>query len=72
MQEHHKYEFPRQWAAFEAGAKVDPGGTPLAVLFPAEPHIISHLRGLHIFTVEMLARLRAKACAGSAWARASM
>ena len=55
MQEHHKYEFPRQWAAFEAGAKVDPGGTPLAVLFPAEPHIISHLRGLHIFTVEMLA-----------------
>jgi len=55
MQEHHKYEFPRQWAAFEAGAKVDPGGTPLAVLFPSEPHIIAHLRGLHIFTVEMLA-----------------
>ena len=33
--EHQKYGSPRQWAAFEAGAKVDPGGTPLAVLFLA-------------------------------------
>lgn len=55
MQPHHEFEFPRAWAAFQAGQKVDPNGTPLAVLFPAEPHIISHLRALHIFTVEMLA-----------------
>jgi hypothetical protein len=54
-QEHHKYEFPRAWAAFEAGQAVDPDGTPLAVLFPADPHIVAHLRAIHIFTVEMLA-----------------
>ncbi len=54
-QEQHKYEFPRQWAAFEAGQKVDPDGTPLSVLFPMDPTIVQHLRGLHFFTVEMLA-----------------
>lgn len=55
MQPYHEFEFPRAWAAFQAGQKVDPDGTPLAVLFPAEPHIIAHLRALHIFTVEALA-----------------
>ena len=54
-QEHHKYEFPRQWAAFEAERVVDPDGTPLSVLFPVDPTIVRHLRGLHIFTVEALA-----------------
>ena len=57
MQPHHEYEFPRQWAAFQAGQKVDPDGTPLSVLFPAEPHIVTHLRGLHIFTAEQLAEV---------------
>jgi len=55
MQPHHEFEVPRAWAQFQAGQKVDPDGTPLAVLFPAEPHIIAHLRSLHIFTVEALA-----------------
>jgi hypothetical protein len=53
--EEHQYQFQRQWAAFEAGRKADPEGTPLSVLFPSEPHIVAHLRALHIFTVEMLA-----------------
>ena len=53
--EAHQYEFPRQWAAFEAGKKADPEGTPLSILFPSDPHIVTSLRALHIFTVEMLA-----------------
>lgn len=53
--EEHQYQFPRQWAAFEAGRKADPEGTPLVIAFPNEPHIVSHLRALHIFTLEMLA-----------------
>jgi hypothetical protein len=53
--ERHQYEFPRQWAAFEAGKRADPDGTPLAILFPGDPHIVTSLRALHIFTVEMLA-----------------
>lgn len=53
--EEHQYQFPRQWAAFEAGKKADPEGTPLAILFPGDPHVVTSLRSLHIFTVEMLA-----------------
>jgi hypothetical protein len=51
----HKDTHPRQWAAFQQGAKADAEGTPLAVLFPAEPFIVEHLRSLNVFTVEMLA-----------------
>lgn len=53
--EGHHAEFPRQWAAFQAGLAADPDGTPLSVLFPGDPHIVLQLRALHIFTVEMLA-----------------
>lgn len=53
---HHEYEFPREWAAFEAGNQVEPNGTPLSILFPTDPHIVAHLRGLHFFTVEQLAQ----------------
>ena len=53
--EGHQYEFPVAWAAFQAGQKVDVNGTPLAVLFPDSAHIVAHMRGLHIFTVEQLA-----------------
>jgi hypothetical protein len=53
----HKMTHPRQWAAFEQGQAADAVGTPLAILFPGEPHICEHLRGLHIRTVEMLAEL---------------
>ena len=53
--EFHKQTHPRQWQAFSEGRKADAEGTPLAVLFPSEPFIIEHLRGLHIYTVEMLA-----------------
>lgn len=60
MKEHHKYEFPRQWAAFEAGQQPEAQGTPLSILFPADPAIIQHMRGCHVFTVEQLAGLTAE------------
>lgn len=61
MKEHHKYEFPRQWAAFEAGNAPEAEGTPLSVLFPSDPAIVQHLRARHIFTAEQLAGLTADA-----------
>jgi hypothetical protein len=60
MKEHHKFEFPRAWAAFEAGQQPEAEGTPLSVLFPNDPAIVQHLRGCHIFTAEQLAGLTAE------------
>lgn len=53
--EFHKITHPRQWRAFEEGRQADAEGTPLAVLFPSAPEIVEHLRGMRVFTVEMLA-----------------
>jgi hypothetical protein len=61
MKEGHKYEFPRAWAAFEAGQQPEAEGTPLAILFPADPAIVQHMRACHVFTVEQLAGLTAEA-----------
>lgn len=58
--EHHKYEFARAWAAFEAGQAPEAEGTPLSVLFPADPAIVAHLRACHVFTAEQLAGLTAE------------
>ena len=60
MKEHHKYEFSKAWAAFEAGQQPEAQGTPLAVLFPTDPAIVQHMRGAHVFTVEQLASLTAE------------
>jgi len=53
----HKMTHPRQWQAFENGRIAEQDGTMLAILFPSEPYIVDHLRGLHIHTVEQLAGL---------------
>ncbi len=53
--EFHKQTHPRQWEAYQNGRKADIEGTPLSVLFPADEFVVEHLRGLHIYTVEMLA-----------------
>lgn len=60
MREHHKYEFPRQWQAFEAGRSPEAQGTPLDILFPNDPQIVAHLRGAHIFSVDQLATVSAE------------
>lgn len=57
VREHHKYEFPRQWAAYQEGRAPIPEGTPLDILFPADKAIVHHLRTLGVFVVEQLASL---------------
>lgn len=60
MREHHKYQFSREWAAFEAGRSPEAQGTPLEILFPTDPQIVKHLQGAHIFSVDQLAHVSAE------------
>lgn len=53
----HKYEFPRQWAAYEAGRQPEADGTPVETLYPNDPALVGQFRQLHIFTVEQLGGL---------------
>lgn len=53
----HRRDYPRQWAAFEAGQAVDQAGIPLPLLFPAHPEIVEMLRSRGVHTVEQLAGL---------------
>jgi hypothetical protein len=55
--EWHQYEFPRQWAAFQAGTKAEMEGTPMSILYPMDANTVRHMRSLHIYTVEQLAGL---------------
>jgi hypothetical protein len=55
--EWHKRRFPKQWEAYQAGREYQPDGTPLDVLFPTEPEVVTNLRYFKIFTVEQLADL---------------
>ena len=52
-----KMRFRRQWEDYQAGREQIPTGTPLDMLFPAEPEIVASLKHLRIFTVEQLASL---------------
>lgn len=58
VQEHHKYQFPRQWAAYEAGqSKEAQAGTPIDVIYPDEPEMVRQFKALHIYTAEQMAGL---------------
>lgn len=57
VRDEHKYEFPRQWAAYEAGRSPAADGTPVETLYPNDPSLVSQFRTLHIFTVEQLGGL---------------
>ncbi len=48
-------EFPRQWAAFQAGREAIPEGTLLAVMFPNNPELVDMFRAQKVFVVEQLA-----------------
>ncbi len=50
-------EFPRQWAAFQAGTAAIPEGTLLSILFPDGPEIVENLKYFKVFTIEQLAGL---------------
>lgn len=56
-----RQRFPRQWAAYQNNQEQLTDGTPLAVLFPAEPEIVDTMRPLRIHTVEQLAALTEQA-----------
>ena len=58
VREEHKFQFPRQWAAYEAGrSKEAQSGTPIETLYPNEPEMVKQFQALHIFTAEQMAGL---------------
>lgn len=52
-----KLRFAQHWAAYEKGKSQETSGTPLSVLFPANPEIIKTLEAIYITTVQQLANL---------------
>jgi hypothetical protein len=61
VREEDKYRFRVQWERYEAQQEQTPTGTPLAVLYPSEPHIVDQMQALKIFTAEQLAGLTEQA-----------
>ena len=51
----HRFRFPRQWAAYQAGQEQRPEGTLVEILFPTNPGVVETLKFLKIFTVQQLA-----------------
>lgn len=49
-----KQRFPTAWAQYERGMEQVQDGTPLGVLFPKNPEIVSTLQANHIWTVQSL------------------
>lgn len=52
-----RVRFPRQWAAYEKGQEQRASGTPLEMLYPDAPDMVTNLQALHIHTVQQLAAL---------------
>lgn len=58
VRDEHKWQFPRQWAAYEAGqSKEAQSGTPISTLYPNEPELVRQFQALHIYTAEQMAGL---------------
>ena len=55
--ENDKREFPQHWAAFQQNRVHVPEGTPIEVLFPADPQIPKMLRYHGIHTVQLCAKM---------------
>lgn len=55
--EFHKRRFPKQWAAFQAGVEQTQSGTPLDLLFPAQPSTVLQLKTFNVYTIQQLAGL---------------
>lgn len=51
----HRRRFQKQYEAFQKGLEQAVTGTPLELLFPAEPSTILALKGNNVFTIEQLA-----------------
>lgn len=57
----HKMRFEKQWQAYQAGQEYIPDGTPLEVIFAAEPETVANLKYFKVHTVEQLAALNENA-----------
>lgn len=66
------YMWPKEWDAYKRGKTDDTSGTPLSVLFPANPELVDHLKALHIRTVQQLAGLSDSALQGVQFGRELM
>lgn len=54
VDETHKRRWPQQWAAYQAGQEQMQSGTPLIVLFPANPEIVEECKRINVHTVQAL------------------
>lgn len=57
VRDQDKFVYRKQWEAYESGRADDVTGTPLNVLFPNNPELVSHLQALRIMSVQQLAGL---------------
>lgn len=51
----HQRRWPRHWDAFKAGQAQIADGTPLELLFPANPQVVADLKSKNIHTIQALA-----------------
>lgn len=51
----YQRRWPMQWAAYQQDRKQMADGTPLDVLFPAQPETVATLKAAHIHTIQQLA-----------------
>ncbi len=57
VNELYKQKYARAWQAYSAGMEQIADGTPLALLFPANPEVVETLKGYHVYTVEALVKI---------------
>lgn len=57
VSEIHRQKYPRAWQAYQAGVEQTADGTPLGVLFPANPEVVETFKGYHVYTVEALLKI---------------
>lgn len=54
VNELHKRRWPQHWAAYKDGKEQIATGTPLELLFPANPEVVSELKRFNIHTIQAL------------------
>jgi len=55
VNELHKRRWPEQWRAYQEGRAQIADGTPMDMLFPGNPEIVSTLKANNVHTIEQLA-----------------
>lgn len=54
VNETHKRRWPQHWAAYKEGREQIASGTPLEMLFPANPEVVADLKRFNIHTIQAL------------------